>query len=458
MGDIQRSGTAALAALLTRAREDAALTRRELAERTGLSYPYISQLETGYRGPSAEAMQRLTEALGVPVEAMVTAMAERDTPHPRTNKPNPRTGTAQRPPAQPSAYKKQSMVGQSGWAPVRPAAFAPVPRPPTIGPRTPSDLSTPRPAPCSSGSTARRPPPGRIRTDRRAGDIGHPRARRPGRGATSPARYGRPWWPRSSPDSANCRPGSGWPPSTEIQNHRGAYGCRRCGWPVRRIGPKPEPLGGRTRCAATSTELVHRATRPADPAGGSGERRRWTRAEPGSGGLLRSGKLITFPGVCRHAFEVGSLDGSMAATGCENLAPSASPSPAQAGTSPIGCVLPCLPLCPLDFHRARERRGFRRSRLDCRARRSALRRPRPAAPPCCARRPISASTPPPPSRAGPSRPCSTATTSPVLRRPEPARPPPSGCRCWPPSTRPSAASRRWCWRRPANSPSRSPTR
>jgi len=128
VGDIQRSGTAALAALLTRAREDAALTRRELAERTGLSYPYISQLETGYRGPSAEAMQRLTEALGVPVEAMVTAMADRDTPHPRMNKPNPRTGTAQRPPAQPSAYKKQSQwFANPAWAPLRPAAFAPVP-------------------------------------------------------------------------------------------------------------------------------------------------------------------------------------------------------------------------------------------------------------------------------------------------------------------------------------------
>jgi transcriptional regulator with XRE-family HTH domain len=118
VGEIQRSGTEALAALLTRAREDAGVTRRELAERTGLSYPYISQLETGYRGPSPEAMQRLTEVLGVPVDAMVAAMAERDTPRPRMHKPSPRTG-----PTQPAAFQTPSRwIANPAWAPAPPLA------------------------------------------------------------------------------------------------------------------------------------------------------------------------------------------------------------------------------------------------------------------------------------------------------------------------------------------------
>src|SRR6476659_4772398 len=105
----------------------------------------------------------------------------------------------------------------------------------------------------------------------------------------------------------------------------------------------------------------------------------------------------------------------MAATGCENLAPSASPSPAQAGTSPIGCVLPCLPPCPSTPPCPRTPRFWTTS--------TRLSSPTvPASPtsacppPCCAQRPISASTPPLPSRTGPSPPCSTATTSQVLRK------------------------------------------
>ena len=145
MGEIQRSGTEALAALLTRAREDAGVTRRELAERTGLSYPYISQLETGYRGPSPEAMQRLTEVLGVPVDAMVAAMAERDTPRPRMQKQSPRTGPAQPAAHQPSAHQTPSRwIANPAWAPAderetlvthalqAEAAAAPPPRPDTL--------------------------------------------------------------------------------------------------------------------------------------------------------------------------------------------------------------------------------------------------------------------------------------------------------------------------------------
>jgi transcriptional regulator with XRE-family HTH domain len=122
-GEIQRSGTDALAALLTRAREGAGLTRRDLAERAGLSYPYVSQLETGYRGPSPEAMQRLTEVLGVPVEAMVAALAERDTPHPRMPKPAQRSA----PSPTPADTKRSRWIANPAWAPARAAVFAPPP-------------------------------------------------------------------------------------------------------------------------------------------------------------------------------------------------------------------------------------------------------------------------------------------------------------------------------------------
>ena len=44
-------------------RERLGMSRRDLAEATGLSYPYISQLETGYRQPSPAAIQKLADAL-----------------------------------------------------------------------------------------------------------------------------------------------------------------------------------------------------------------------------------------------------------------------------------------------------------------------------------------------------------------------------------------------------------
>jgi transcriptional regulator with XRE-family HTH domain len=47
-------------------REELGLSRRDVVEASGLSYPYVSQLETGYRLPSHKALAALAEALELP--------------------------------------------------------------------------------------------------------------------------------------------------------------------------------------------------------------------------------------------------------------------------------------------------------------------------------------------------------------------------------------------------------
>jgi len=49
--------------LIKPARQLRGLSLRQLAERTGLSFPYISQLERGKRPLTPEAAERLTKAL-----------------------------------------------------------------------------------------------------------------------------------------------------------------------------------------------------------------------------------------------------------------------------------------------------------------------------------------------------------------------------------------------------------
>jgi len=48
--------------VLTRRRE-LGLSRKELVEASGLSYPYVAQLETGQRTPSRKSVARLADAL-----------------------------------------------------------------------------------------------------------------------------------------------------------------------------------------------------------------------------------------------------------------------------------------------------------------------------------------------------------------------------------------------------------
>ena len=51
-------------------RLSAKLSLRQLAEQTGVSSPYLSQIERGLRRPSAEVLQQLAKALRVSAETL----------------------------------------------------------------------------------------------------------------------------------------------------------------------------------------------------------------------------------------------------------------------------------------------------------------------------------------------------------------------------------------------------
>lgn len=51
-------------------RRAARLTLRQLADQTGVSNPYLSQIERGLRKPSAEVLQQLSKALRISAEQL----------------------------------------------------------------------------------------------------------------------------------------------------------------------------------------------------------------------------------------------------------------------------------------------------------------------------------------------------------------------------------------------------
>ena len=51
-------------------RRTAELSLRQLADQTGISNPYLSQIERGLRKPSAEVLQQLAKALRVSAESL----------------------------------------------------------------------------------------------------------------------------------------------------------------------------------------------------------------------------------------------------------------------------------------------------------------------------------------------------------------------------------------------------
>ncbi|MGW2696134.1 helix-turn-helix domain-containing protein [Streptomyces sp. NPDC001296] len=53
-------------------RDERGWSRKDLAERSGLSYPYISQLENGDREPSFDTLTKLAETFGLAVDALLT--------------------------------------------------------------------------------------------------------------------------------------------------------------------------------------------------------------------------------------------------------------------------------------------------------------------------------------------------------------------------------------------------
>lgn len=51
-------------------REERKLTQQELAERAGISKPYLSQIETGKRQGTIETMAAIAKALAVPLDVL----------------------------------------------------------------------------------------------------------------------------------------------------------------------------------------------------------------------------------------------------------------------------------------------------------------------------------------------------------------------------------------------------
>ena len=64
-----------LGRLVQQRRHELGLSRRELAAQSDVSYPYVSQIETGDRDPSLRTMRKLAEILQLPVEEMATLVS-----------------------------------------------------------------------------------------------------------------------------------------------------------------------------------------------------------------------------------------------------------------------------------------------------------------------------------------------------------------------------------------------
>lgn len=64
-----------LGRFLEQRRTELGLSRRDVAEQADLSYPYVSQLETGERQPALKALRALAPVLRVPVEELAALVA-----------------------------------------------------------------------------------------------------------------------------------------------------------------------------------------------------------------------------------------------------------------------------------------------------------------------------------------------------------------------------------------------
>lgn len=72
--------------VLSEYRKRRGMTRSQLAERSGLSYPYVSQLETGLRKPSRKAGAQLAAALGIDPLALEAALPSDDASSPSSER------------------------------------------------------------------------------------------------------------------------------------------------------------------------------------------------------------------------------------------------------------------------------------------------------------------------------------------------------------------------------------
>jgi transcriptional regulator with XRE-family HTH domain len=100
-GSLRTLGRALLLARTVRG-----LKRRDISQRTGLSYPYLSQIERGVRTPSSRALQSIADALDMTTSellSMADHVAEA-TPDDAVRAAAAASSTPPRPAAQPSAW------------------------------------------------------------------------------------------------------------------------------------------------------------------------------------------------------------------------------------------------------------------------------------------------------------------------------------------------------------------
>lgn len=69
-----------LGAFLKEQRQGAQLSLRQLAERTGISNPYLSQIERGLKKPSAEILQSIAKGLRISAEQLYVHAGLLDAP------------------------------------------------------------------------------------------------------------------------------------------------------------------------------------------------------------------------------------------------------------------------------------------------------------------------------------------------------------------------------------------
>lgn len=103
-----KTGSDELGELIQRRRAELSMTRRQLVDATGLSYPYVSQIETGYRTPSAAAAMSLAKALAISVDRLLGEESEAGGSHPPPDQPL----TAAMPTAQAIAEEALRLLAQ----------------------------------------------------------------------------------------------------------------------------------------------------------------------------------------------------------------------------------------------------------------------------------------------------------------------------------------------------------
>ncbi|WP_168929458.1 helix-turn-helix transcriptional regulator [Nocardioides sp. GY 10113] len=65
-----KTGDLELGRTIAARRTELGMSRKELAEATGLSYPYVAQIETGYRLPSSRHQVPIAKALGLSLDEL----------------------------------------------------------------------------------------------------------------------------------------------------------------------------------------------------------------------------------------------------------------------------------------------------------------------------------------------------------------------------------------------------